>query len=164
MKYLTLIGILLVGAFVLFNSNWFQAFFLYEHFYEKIYCAPFDVTKKGESIIIPIQFKYNTSYGLALSVPDRYALDSLKKDNGQIKYRFISKGHVLKEGMTIPPIRENTTFTNNTSSVDILIFDLPLPGAEKDLTLELVVLSPMTFFNDYSGLITCFINPYYNPD
>jgi len=163
MKYLVVVGALLIGAFVIFNSNKFQAYFLTEQFYKKIYEGPFDVTKKGESTVIPIKYKYKTNYALAISLPDRFALDSLQREKGEVRYQFISKNQILKKGITIPPIWENSSYSNDTSFVDILMFDLPFPGAGDDLTLELEVVTPMTFLEAYSGSITCFINPHYDP-
>ncbi|MBI9081879.1 MAG: hypothetical protein JEY79_19330 [Pseudodesulfovibrio sp.] len=161
MKKIVSIGLMLVIVLVFYNSNWFQSTFVYGQFYENIYSAPFDVTQKGNRVVIPIKYKYATSYGLAVSVPDGEAFTFADFEEGSLRYRFISKDQILGEGMTLPLIGKNRIVKDGSSSIDILIFTLPISGAGDDLTLDLEVITPIKFLNGYSGKITCFINPYY---
>lgn len=164
MKYL-LSGVVLlaIGALFLFNSVWFQAFFLGERFYDKIYESPFDVTTPGESLTIPILNKYSTRHSLALSVPDRHAFDYISQSSGMISYRFVSKGKVIDEGKALQLTRMLSSYTEDSSSVRILFFDLPKPTLNGELQLELSVDTPVAFLLPYKGEISCYIRPDYSP-
>ncbi len=161
MKYILLgLGALLVGAYMIYSSNVFQSYIYPQQFYADIYRAPFDVTQKDAAINIPITYKYKTRYALYISVDDINAMYDLRKEEGILSYKFISQGKVLKEGLTIAPTMENVTYTNTSSSVAILKFELPLKEDERDLILVLKVIKPLFFLNKYSGKITCEISPW----
>lgn len=165
MRLTTIIIIILtLGAAFLYNTIWFQAFFFHKKFYENIHSEPFDVTKKNESTSIKINYKYNTCYDLSISVPGSKLFHSEGIGKGALKYQFISDGRILKEGITFQPSKRNLSLYNGRSSVSILAFDLPFPGANGDLTLNLKVIDPMIYLKKYSNNITCQINPDYNPD
>lgn len=145
------------------NSPWFQSLFFSKDFYQNIYSASFDVLTKGNSITIPInKYAYSTCYDLSLAVPEDDLAHNWQKGNGRLSYSFESGGEVLHEGTTNPPDGKHRRLYNETSSVSLLVFDLPFPKADNDLVLNLIVLEPMTFLNKYSGDITVQINPDYS--
>ncbi|SOB58919.1 conserved protein of unknown function [Pseudodesulfovibrio profundus] len=158
-----LICIVLAGVYF-YNTNWFQSFFLYERFYENIVDVPFDVTKKGETLSIPLNHKFSTCYELNVAVPEKNLYHNTPVGPGALKYKFISEGQVLAEGLTFPAERKNFTLYRGVSLITILVFDLPFPGSEEDLSLELTVDTPMTFLNEFQGKIRCSIRPNYSAD
>lgn len=155
---------LVLGSMYLYNTNWFQSFFLYDRFYEDIYNAPFDVTKKGASISIPLKYKYRTCYRLAIAVPDKNIFHERRAGYGLLAYKFISKNKVLAEGYTHVPTRRDLMLKRGITSINILVFDLPFLGAGEDLTLHLEVREPFRDLEPYAGNINCKINPDYNAD
>ena len=155
---------LFLGGVYFYHTIWFQSFFLYDHFYEDIYNAPFDVTHKGNTLSIPLKYKYKTCYSLAIAVPDKDIFHDRTAGYGLLAYRFISEGKVLAEGYTHAPTRRNLMLKRGITSINILVFDLPFPGAGSDLTLQLEVLEPFKYLEFHSGNIYCKINPDYNPD
>lgn len=155
---------LVLGGVFFYNSNWFQSFFLYNRFYENIVDVPFDVTKKGETISISLKHKFNTCYELNVGVLDKYIFHRGTVGPGALRYRFISRGQVIKEGLTFPAERNNLTLYRGVTLITILVFDLPFPGAGSDVSLELTVDTPMTFLNEHAGKIKCSIRPNYSAD
>lgn len=153
---------LVLGGVFFYNSNWFQSFFLYDRFLENIVDIPFDVTKKGETISIPLKHKFNTCYELNVAVPDKNLYHDTTVGPGTLKYRFISGKQVVAEGLTFPPARQNFTLYRGVTLIAIMVFDLPIPGAGNDLTLELTVETPMAFLNEYAGKLKCSIRPNYS--
>lgn len=164
MKLLSAILITLtVVAVYFYNTIWFHSFFLYDSFYENIVDVSFDVTKKGESILIPIKYTYKTCYDLAIAVPGRELSDSRRTGKGQLGYVFISEGKVVADGITQPVSRHGWGGTDEVSIRNLMVFDLPFPGASKDLLLELTVLEPFSFMQEYKGQTSIVINPGYTP-
>ncbi|CCH48501.1 protein of unknown function [Pseudodesulfovibrio piezophilus C1TLV30] len=156
-----LICIVLGGVFV-YNTNWFQSFFLYNRFLESIADVPFDVTKKGETISIPLKHKFNTCYELNVAVPDKNIFHDNIVGPGALRYRFVSGGKILAKGFTFPAVRQHLTLYRGVTLITILVFDLPTPGAGNDVSLELTVDTPMAFLNKYAGKIKCNIRPNYS--
>lgn len=163
MKYV--IGLMVAAGLFLFlyNSNLFNSYLRPERFYENIYCGPYNVTETGASLTIPITYTFATTYGLSIVVPGDNLFQSSANGNGTLKYSFISNGQTIAQGSTIPPKRENLVVREQSSYVDILFFDLPLPKAGSELQLRLVVERPFVFLKSYEGNIRCCINPSYNP-
>lgn len=159
-----LLCLLLAGVF-LYNSNWFQSFFLYNRFYENIVDVPFDVTEKGETTTISLKHKFNTCYELNVGIPDKYIFHRGIVGPRALRYRFISRGKVIKEGLTFPAKQKNLTLYRGITLISVLVFDLPFPGAgSDDVSLELTVDTPMTFLNEYAGKIKCSIRPNYSAE
>jgi len=158
----TLLVCLVLGGVYFYNTNWFQSFFLYERFNQSIADVPFDVTKNGKTISIPLKYKFNTCYELSVAVPDKNLFHDGIVGPGSLNYRFISRGKVIEKGITFPPARQHTSLYQGVSLINILVFDLPFPGAGDDLTLELTVETPMTFLNEYSETIHCRIRTNYS--
>ncbi len=163
MRYVAtaILFLLLAGGIYFYNTNWFQSTSK-DDFYDDICHVPFDVTKKGEKIAIPLKYKYNTCYSIAISVPDKNVFHNHIVGPGVLNYRFISNGRVLAEGCTPDHNKYRISFYQDISSIHILVFNLPFPGAGDDLTLELDVLEPMAFLNPYIGNIYCRIKPAYS--
>lgn len=155
---------LVLGGVYFYNTNWFQSFFLYNRFYENIADVPFDVTEKGETISIPLKHKFNTCYELNVAVPEKNVFHNTPVGPGSLRYRFKSMGQVIAEGTTFPAERKNFTLYRGVTLITILVFDLPFPGAGRDLSLDLTVETPMAFLNDYKGKIQCSIRPDYSAD
>jgi len=163
MKYIAaFLIIILAGGIYIYNTTRFQALFK-DDFYDDICYMPFDVTKKDEKISIPLKYKYKTCYRLCIAVPDKNIAVKRISGPGVLNYRFVSNGRVLADGRTFEPNRRSLSFYLGISTIHILVFNLPFPGAGDDLTLELEVLEPMTFLEPYAGKIYCKINPDYNP-
>jgi hypothetical protein len=133
-----------------------------DRFHQDIFSAPFDVTRKGEVFSIPLKYKFRTCYSLALAVPDKNLYYGTPVGPGTLRYRFVSKGQIIAEGLTFPPARRHFARYREVTLINILVFDLPFPGAGNDLSLELTVETPMTFLNEYSGKINCSIRPNYS--
>jgi hypothetical protein len=155
---------LALGGIYFYNTNWFQSFFLYDRFYEDIYNAPFDVTKVGESISIPLEYKYKTCYRLAVAISDKDIFHERRAGYGLLEYRFVSRNKVLAEGYTHVPTRHDLMLKQGITSINILVFHLPFPGASDDLTLHLEVREPFRELEQYAGNINCKINPDYSAD
>ncbi|SMF26199.1 hypothetical protein [Desulfovibrio gilichinskyi] len=160
MKRLTIIGLILLIVLSLYNTNVFQAYFMSDQYYKTIFEGPFDPSKKGERLLIPITFKYKTEYDLLISIPK----DDIKcfyNAKGTLNYRFTSRGKILKEGQTLSP--SNTGYYCASSegplSAILLKFNLPFPGAANDLILVLEAVNPLTSFSKYSGEIWCTVEP-----
>jgi hypothetical protein len=163
MRNLKIFLLLLVfGGMLFYNSNWFQSAFLSDRFYKDICYAPFDVTVKGESISIPLKYKFKTCYKLSIAVPDKKVFHDRIIGPGTLKYQFISKGRVLAKGRTYNPDRHHFTLYRGITSMNILAFNLPFFEADDDLTLELEVVEPMEFLEPYTGNIFCRINSDYD--
>ena len=163
MKYIAaFLIIILAGVIYIYNTTRFQALFK-DDFYDDICYMPFDVTKKGEKITIPLKYKYKTCYSIAIAVGDRNIFHKRIVGHGILNYRFTSKGHALAEGRTFEAQKHNLMYYLGITSINILVFNLPFPGAGDDLTLELEVLEPMTFLEPYAGNTYCKINPDYDP-
>jgi hypothetical protein len=96
MKVLLTISLcIILGGMYLYNTNWFQSSFLYKQFYQPICDTPFDATKKGKTLSIPLKYKYHTCYDLALTVPDKNVFHERLIGSGLLAYRFLSDGKVL---------------------------------------------------------------------
>lgn len=145
---------------MIYSTNFFQANFLPEKYYKRIFEGQFDVSKKGELIKIPIKYKYKTEYSLLLTVPDRESIE-FNNEKGVLHYQFISNGRVLNEGETFCPAGATGygSYQDNFISAVILNFNLPYPEADKDLTLVLQAVNPMSSLVKYSGKIRCSIRP-----
>ncbi|WP_449242039.1 hypothetical protein [Desulfovibrio sp.] len=152
----------LAGGIYFYNTIWFQATFK-DDFINEISYEPFDVTKKGAVLSLPIKYRYNTCYKLAIAVPDKNVFHHHIVGPGILKYRFVSNGRVIAEGRTFEAQKQNLMYSLGITSINILVFNLPFPGAGGDLTLELEVLEPMTFLEPYAGNTYCKINPDYDP-
>jgi hypothetical protein len=122
------------------------------------------VTKKGETISISLKHKFYTCYELNVGVPDKYIFHRGIVGPGALRYRFISRGQIIKEGLTVPAELNHLTLYRGVTLITILVFDLPFPGAGSDVSLELTVDTPMTFLNEYAGKIRCSIRPNYSAD
>lgn len=155
-----LLCLVLAGTYF-YNTNWFQSFFLHERFYEDICNIPFDVTQRGESISIPLKYKFKTCYSLAITVPDKDLFHDGNVGDGILKYRFLSRGRVIAEGYTRAPNDRHLMFYHGVTMINILVFDLPFPGTGNDLTLELEVKEPFEFLEPFAGKTTCQIEPDY---
>jgi len=154
--------LLVLGGMLFYNSNWFQSIFLPERFYKDIFNAPFDVTKNGESISIPLKYKYKTCYALEIAVPDKDLFHNSEPGNGLLKYSFVSNGRVIDEGLTYPPNSLHMALYRGITSIIILVFDLPFNSEGDSLTLDLEVIEPMRFLEPFSGKIHCKVSPSYD--
>lgn len=164
MRYMKIVFLLVtVAGIYLYNSNWFQASFFTESYYRDICFMPFDVTEEGGKIVIPIKYKYKTCYRLAIGVPDKDVFHDNLVGSGDLTYRFVSKGHVLATGHTHRPDRRHLMLNHGMTSINILVFHLPFPGAGDDLELQLSVHEPFKFLDAYKGQTFCKISPDYNP-
>ncbi|WP_051676980.1 hypothetical protein [Maridesulfovibrio frigidus] len=156
---LTCFLLIIVCCFLVYNSNHYQAIFNNNKFYAEIYSAPFDVTQKGATIRIPLKFSYKTRYGIFIKIPDYDPLSYVERTRGFLEYHFLSDGVVLKSGKTFPSSQWERLWRDDCSFIGILGFDLPLPGASKDLVLKLTVVEPFNFFIPFSGDTYCVVKP-----
>lgn len=161
-KLLAVVIVLAAGGVYFYNTNWFQAFFFNETFYENIADVPFDVLKKGERISIPLKYKYSTCYDVAVAVPGRELSNSRKTGEGRLGYQFISNGEILASGITKPVVRRGWGGGDDTSIRSLVVFDLPFP-APGDVILQLEVVEPFSFMKEYEGHTSIIINPDYCP-
>lgn len=152
----------ILGGILFYNSNWFQSAFLPERFYKDIFNAPFDVTKTGESISIPLKYTFKTCYAIEIAVPDKNLFHHDKSGNGILKYQFISNGRVIAEGLTHPPNSRHMRLYRGITSIILFVFDLPFNGEGDSLTLDIEVIEPMSFLEAFSGEIHCRVNPSYD--
>ncbi|MDD3313684.1 hypothetical protein [Pseudodesulfovibrio sp.] len=153
---------IVAGGVYFYNTNWFQASFMSERFHRDIFNAPFDATKTGETITIPIKYTYSTCYGLAIAVPDSKLAHRGFEGDGFWAYRFMSGSKILAEGLTTQPDQRHRALYRGVTYITLLVFDLPFPDAGNDLTLELTVKKPMEFLARYKGVLTCRIRPNYS--
>ncbi|QGY39537.1 hypothetical protein GM415_05195 [Pseudodesulfovibrio cashew] len=161
--FLTLILCATLASVYFYNTNWFQSTFLYNRFYQPIYDAPFDATKRGEKVSIPLKYTYQTCYDLALTVPDKNVFHHSMVGPGRLAYRFVSGGKLLGNGLSFPPDRHQLGLRRNTSLIPVMLFDLPFPGQSSELVLELEVVEPFEFLAPYKDNIKCRITPDYDP-
>jgi hypothetical protein len=162
-KVLVILMVLSAGGVYFYNTNWFQAFFRNETFYETIADVPFDVLKKGERISIPLKYKYDTCYDVAVAVPGRELSDSRATGEGRLKYQFVSDGEILASGVTQPVVRRGWGGDDDVSIRPLMVFDLPFPEAPGDVILQLEVVEPFGFMQEYEGHTAIVINPDYTP-
>ncbi len=160
MKRLTIISLTLIIIFSIYNTNFFQANFTPNQYYKPIFEAPFDPSKKGERLLIPITFKYRTEYELLISIP-KDDIMCFYNTNGTLNYRFTSRGKILEEGRTKSPSKTTSYSASSEGplSAVLLRFNLPFPEAANDLVLVLEVVNPLTSFSKYSGSIMCIVRP-----
>lgn len=164
MKKLAIALVLLfAGGTHLYNSNWFQAFFHNKSFYKNIAEVSFDVTTKGEQIVIPINFKYNTCYELGIQLPRVKAFNSKPTGKGQLGYRFVSDGKVVADGITRPVPRHGWGGDDHYSIRKLMVFDLPFPKVSHELYIELEVIEPFVFMEEYKRQTSIVISPNYEP-
>ncbi|WP_319469498.1 hypothetical protein [uncultured Pseudodesulfovibrio sp.] len=95
-------------------------------------------------------------------MPDKNIFHDRKIGSGLLKYRFTSWGRLLAEGYTHEPNRHHLGLKQGITSINLLVFELPFPGAFGDLDMELEVVEPFNFLKPYSGKINCKINPDYS--
>ncbi|MBI9078600.1 MAG: hypothetical protein JEY79_02545 [Pseudodesulfovibrio sp.] len=163
MRYLLITFLCVVaGGVYFYNTNWFHASFMGDRFHRDIFSAPFDATKIGATIAIPIKYNYKTCYGLTIAVPDSKLAHRGFDGDGIWEYRFMSGNKTLAEGLTAQPSKRHRSLYRGVSYVTLLVFDLPFPGAGSDLTLELTVKEPMEFLRPFAGQIDCRIRPDYS--
>lgn len=160
-KLLIVFLCMVAGGVYFYNTNWFQSFFMYGEYYQDIVDVPFDVTRTGATISIPLKHTYNTCYCLSIGVPDSKLFHRGFDGSGILAYRFISHNKILAKGSTAQPITRGTLYRGVTY-INLLVFDLPFPGAGNDLTLELTVQEPMEFLTRFKGALTCRIRPNYS--
>lgn len=169
MRKFIFLGII-ISLLAIYNSNIFQSFIFPKKFYAPIIEKKFDVTKNGTTIVLPVKHKYIEPHCLYISVPDPDAFTQLiirnntldfnfSKETGILKYKFISDGVTLDEGITIQPQRKYLLESTTSSSISILEFNLPYKNSSDNLELHLQVIEPMIFLSKYSGEITCNIRP-----
>ncbi|QGY39536.1 hypothetical protein GM415_05180 [Pseudodesulfovibrio cashew] len=164
MKYLKITAVLLIVVGIyFFKSDWFQASFFPESYYKNTCFVPFDVTKEGNTITIPLKYTHSTCYSLAISVTDKDIFHDNIVGPGTLKYHFISKGQIIATGNTYMPNRRHLRLINGVTSINILVFNLPYRGAGKDLKLQLTVHEPFNFLSAYKEKTFCEISPDYNP-
>lgn len=159
-KLLIVFLCMILGGVYFYNTDWFQSFFMYRQYYQDIVNVPFDATRTGETINIPIKHTYRTCYSLSIGVPDSKMFHRRFDGDGILAYRFISKDKVLAEGITARPKRR--TLYRGATYINLMVFDLPFPGAGDDLTLVLTVKEPMEFLTQFKGDLTCRIRPNYS--
>lgn len=159
-KVLIVFLCMVVGGVYFYNTDWFQSFFMYRKYYQDIVNIPFDATREGETISIPLKHTYRTCYSLSIGVPDSKLAHRGFDGDGVLAYRFISNDRVLAEGVTARPKRRS--LTGEITYINLMVFDLPFPGAGKDLTLELTVKEPMDFLTQFKGDLTCRVRPNYS--
>lgn len=163
MKRLAFALIILVASSIyIYNTMWFQSLFN-DSFYNSIVDVPFDVTKKGSLISVPLKFNYKSCYCLGIKVPGRELSDSLRTGKGQLWYQFQSNGVVITEGVTQPVTRRGWGGNDLYSIRKLMIFDLPFPTASKELVLKLEVVEPFSFMKGYKGQTSIDIRPNYEP-
>lgn len=164
MKKSAMMLIIVVAAGVYFyNTNWFQSFFLSDSFYVNIVDVPFDVTRKGERIVIPLKYKFKTCYSLGIEVPGRELSDSRRTGEGRLGYQFVSEGVVIADGVTQPVTRHGWGGNDNVSIRRLMVFNLPFSHPSKELTLTLEVTEPFLFMHNYEGHTNIVVSPNYNP-
>ncbi|WP_051676957.1 hypothetical protein [Maridesulfovibrio frigidus] len=160
MKRFAVIILVLIVIYPIYYTNFFQAHFVSDQYYKSIFESPFDVSKKGERLLIPIIFKYRTEYDLIISIPknDKKCFFSEKNT---LKYKFTSGGKILKEGVTYSPSNAShySASREGPLSAILLTFNLPFHEAEDGLVLVLEVVKPLTSFRKYSGSIICTVEP-----
>lgn len=161
-KAIILVLLLALGVYI-YSTNWFQSSFLTESYYKEIALVPFDIAAKGEQTTIPIHFKHKTCYALGVQVPGSEAFHSKPTGKGRLGYKFISGRSVIAEGVTRPVPRTGWGGNDHVSIRKLMVFDLPFRGFSKGLSLELEVVEPFSFMQDYKGQTSIVIKPNYEP-
>jgi hypothetical protein len=156
------ISLAVLATALLYNSNWFHSVFFPNDFYKDVYSVEYDTTKVGESVSIPLKYNFNTCYALEMAVHDKKLFYSRASLNGMLRYRFMSKGLVVAEGLTQRPNNRYMIFYRGMTSIIIMTFDLPFVDNGDELTLNLEVVEPMAFLEPFSGNIVCRVKPSYD--
>ncbi|SKA98671.1 hypothetical protein SAMN02745704_02941 [Paucidesulfovibrio gracilis DSM 16080] len=154
--------LMVISAIFFYNTTWFQSMFS-DDFYKNIAEIQFDVLHKGNTISIPIKYKYKTCYDLGIAVPGKHLMAYRKEGPGRLHYKFISDGNMLTEGFTRPVSRHNMGGNDDYTALLLMVFDLPLKENVRNVILELEVVEPFTFLAEYKGQTSIIINPNYEP-
>ena len=153
--------IVIIGFIYIYNTNRFQSLFL-DDFYDDIAYIKFDVIRKNETISIPINHKYKTCYDLGITVPGKKFSAYPNEGPGQLRYKFISNGNLLIEGVTKRFSRHSIGGNDKHTILKLIVFDLPLRKQVDDLTIKLTVVEPFSFLEEYKGHTSIVINPNYS--
>ncbi|WFS63400.1 hypothetical protein LF599_04345 [Pseudodesulfovibrio thermohalotolerans] len=161
-KLAAIVIIVFSGCLYLYNTIWFQSMFD-DAFYTNIVDIPFNITRKGEKITVPLKFKSTVCYSLAVKVPWREELNWDSEGKGLLKYRFFSGKNLITEGVTLPVSRHAWGGNDIFSWCKLMVFDLPFPHNPKNLTLNVEVIEPFSFLERYNGHTSLIIRPNYEP-
>lgn len=160
MKKLFLIVLTIsIFAYALYSTNTFKAFFLSDTFYQNICNATFNISQQGEEITLPLEYKYKAPHALFIAVPENHALQYLLKQDGRIRYEFISGDREIKSGQFTLTSKRNSVENTAYSAIIAMRFDLPLQESGENLKLRLKILEPVQKLEKYSGSIFCFVKP-----
>lgn len=162
MRYLLVILLSLLLCFAYISGTIRFKSIFHDDFYSYIVNTPFDVTRKNETLSININNKYGVCHDLGIDIPGNKFGAYPKYGPGKLKYRFISKDKVLAEGVIDVLTTHSLGGMNNSTTILLMVFDLPFKGNINDLVLELTVIEPFSFLEEYKGQTSIVINPNYS--
>ena len=158
-RYIIVAFVIAVGLYT-YNTVWFQSSFLYNDFYKPIANAPFDVSRKGNKIAIPLEQKNDTCYVFAISVPDRSLFFTKQMWNGKLRLRFVAGDKVLYGGTARPDFEYRNYYKGHTL-IYLAVFDLPAQDVERSV-LEVEVLEPLDFLDGFVGTVEGIVRANYS--
>ncbi|WP_031482137.1 hypothetical protein [Maridesulfovibrio frigidus] len=160
MKTLTIVISIFILMFMVYSTNVFKAYFMSDKYYESIFEGSFDPSIKGASVKINLKNKYDAEYSLFIIVPEHLSVE-LRTEKEVLRYKFVSNGKTLKEGLTDCPFGAMgySSSNDNYCSALLLNFTLPYPGAAEGVVLELQAENPMSSLKKYEGEIMLSIMP-----
>ena len=162
MRYLlALLLAVLLGFAYISSTIRFKSIF-HDDFYHYIVNTPFDVTQKNETVIIPISHKYDICHDLGIDIPGNKFGAYPKYGPGKLRYKFISKEEILADGIIDVLSTHSLGGMNENTTILLMVFDLPFKENIDNLTLELTVVEPFSFLEEYKGQTSIVINPNYS--
>ena len=158
MKHALVPLLLVIGAAIYASNSLFFQAASRETRPAPIHAAGFDALTEGEAVSIPLRFEQATCYALELAIPDSgpFFHEGFGRSTpvGSLSYRFSQGETTLAEGATAPPSAAALGLkANGTTTMSLLVFDLPFDGAGEDATLHVTVAEPFAFLEPFAGTI-----------
>lgn len=163
-KILLLVILVSIVGWHLSKSNDFAVWFNTDNFYRPIFSAKFDVAQPGYTVRAQLFHRYDVTHGFFLEFPYKdFDIDKFSELDGVILYTFSSKGVVLKSERLAVPSRPMGGGKNGMRDLVLFTFELPYAKGVQDVTLEVILISPITDLLPYSDVVNCKVAPAYWP-